>query len=58
MLVLVRSIVFDVPGHIQLTPKDGMIPFPTVFILRNTRICTSATYSGDKLSYIKTMIDD
>ena len=58
MLGLVRSIVFDTPGHMWSTPKGWMSPPSTVFTLWNTGICNSAMHSSNELSYVKMMIDD
>ena len=54
---LVQAITFDAFGTLNSARKSGMSPFPTVFILWDTRVHISSFYSGDIPSYIEALID-
>jgi len=54
----IRSVLFIISRYMKLATESWMILFPTVFTLRNTRVCIGTIDSSNVFISIKLLVDN
>jgi len=57
MFNFIKAIVFLVFETINIASKSGMIPLPSILVLRNTKVHICSSDSSNITSYIETFVN-